>query len=247
MYHLSLKIGDKILLKLIRRYLQSGMMLGGIASQRIEGTPQGSPLSPLLSNIVLDELDKELEKRGHKFCRYADDCNIYVRSQKAGERVMETIGRFIEEKLKLKINRKKSKVSTSNQTKFLGYRVQLNGRLVVSPQNISRFKDKIRIITRRNRGVCLTTIITQLNNRIRGWLNYFRHASLKTLLTSLDGWIRRRLRCFRLKQCKRTYAIYNFLSSLGVYRRQAWFIALSGKGWWRLSGTHAVNLALNYT
>jgi RNA-directed DNA polymerase len=221
------------------------MMLGGLVGQRIEGTPQGSPLSPLLSNIVLDELDNELEKRGHKFCRYADDCNIYVRSQKAGERVMETIGRFIEEKLKLKINHKKSKVCTSNQTKFLGYRVQLNGRLVVSPQNINRFKDKIRNITRRNRGVSLATIITQLNNAIRGWLNYFRHASLKTLLTKLDGWIRRRLRCFRLKQCKRTYAIYKFLTSLGTFRRQSWSIALSGKGWWRLSGTPPVNQALN--
>jgi group II intron reverse transcriptase/maturase len=245
MNRLSRDIEDKHLLRLIRRYLQSGIMLGGMVSQRIEGTPQGSPLSPLLSNIVLDELDKELGNRGHKFCRYADDCNIYVRSQKAGERVMESIRRFIEDTLKLKINRQKSKVCVSNQTKFLGYRVQLSGRLSVSPQNINRFKEKIRNITRRKRGVALQTIIFQVNNALRGWLNYFRYANLKTLLSKLDAWLRRRIRCFRLKQCKNTYTIYKFLRNFGVYRGAAWSIAGSGKGWWRLSGTLPVNHALN--
>jgi RNA-directed DNA polymerase len=245
MYHLSQKIGDKTLLRLIRCYLQSGIMLGGLVSQRKEGTPQGSPLSPLLSNIVLDELDKELEKRGHKFCRYADDCNIYVRNQKSGERVMLSIGKFIEGKLKLKVNRAKSKVCACNQTKFLGYRLLSDGRLVVSPQNIDRLKDKIRTITQRNRGVSLEKIITQLNNMLRGWLNYFRYASMKELLIKMDGWIRRRLRCFRLKQCKRAYAIVKFLKSLGVKTKASWQIAVSGKGWWRLSGTPPLQQAMN--
>jgi RNA-directed DNA polymerase len=141
MHSLSQKIGDKILLRLVRKYLQCGILTGGLQSQRTEGTPQGSPLSPLLSNIVLDELDKELEKRGHQFCRYADDCNIYVRTQKSGERVMESIGKFIEDRLKLKINRQKSKVVPSGETKFLGYRIVKDGVLTISPVNINRLKD----------------------------------------------------------------------------------------------------------
>jgi len=174
MYRLSQKIGDKVLLRLIRRYLQSGILTGGLLSQRIEGTPQGSPLSPLLSNIVLDELDKELEKRGHQFCRYADDCNIYVRTRKSGERVMQSIGKFIEERLKLKINRQKSKVVPSGETKFLGYRIVKDGILTISPVNIVRLKDKVRKITKRNRGVSLKLIVLELNKVLRGWLQYFR-------------------------------------------------------------------------
>ena len=174
MHSLSQKIGDKMLLGLIRRYLQSGILTGGLLSQRTEGTPQGSPLSPLLSNIVLDELDKELEKRGHQFCRYADDCNIYVRTRKSGERVMESIGKFIEDRLKLKINRQKSKVVPSGETKFLGYRIVKDGILTISPVNINRLKDKIRKITTRNRGVSLKLIISDLNSMLRGWLQYFR-------------------------------------------------------------------------
>jgi RNA-directed DNA polymerase len=152
MYRLSERIGDKILLRLIRKYLQSGIMTDGVMSQRTKGTPQGSPLSPLLSNIVLDELDKELEGRGHKFVRYADDCNIFVRSQAAGERVMQSISNFIEGKLKLIVNKTKSKVCYSNQTKFLGYTVQNGGYLTIANNSLERLKEKVRKITKRNRG-----------------------------------------------------------------------------------------------
>ncbi len=245
MYNLSEKIQDKILLKLIRKYLQSGILLGGLVSQRTEGTPQGSPLSPLLSNIVLDELDKELEKRGHKFCRYADDCNIYVKTQIAGERVMQSITNYIENHLKLKVNPKKSKVAVCHECKFLGYRLLKGGILGVSPKNIKRLKDKIREITHRNRGVNLATIIQELNNSLRGWLNYFHHAKMSELVKDLDQWIRRKLRCFRLKQCKKPFAIKEFLRKLGVSTWQAWLIALSGKGWWRLSNTPQVHQAMN--
>jgi group II intron reverse transcriptase/maturase len=245
MYRLSEKIGDKTLLKLIRKYLQSGILTGGLISQQTEGTPQGSPLSPLLSNIVLDELDKELKRRGHQFCRYADDCNIYVKSQMAGERVMVSIGKFIEGRLKLKINRHKSKVVPSGETKFLGYRIVKDGILTISPVNIVRLKEKIRKITKRNRGVPLKLIVTELNSVLRGWLQYFRLTRWRGNLVDLDQWIRRRLRCYRLKQCQHVYTIKLFLSKLGINDRYAWLIAKSGKGWWRLSNLPPTNKAMN--
>jgi group II intron reverse transcriptase/maturase len=245
MYMLSQKIGDKTLLKLIRKYLQSGIMTGGIVSQRIEGTPQGSPLSPLLSNIVLDELDKELEKRGHKFVRYADDCNIYVRSQMAGERVMESVSNFIESKLKLLVNRDKSQVCEVFQTKFLGHTIQIDGYLTIAKQSIERFKDKVRSITKRNRGVKFEQIIAELQPLMRGWLNYFRYARCKGLLKNLDSWIRRKLRCYRLKQCKRVITLQRFLESRGVDSWQSWILALSGKGHWRKSGCPQTHQALS--
>ena len=245
MYKLSLKIKDKVLLKLIRKYLQSGMMQGGLVSQRIEGTPQGSPLSPLLSNIVLDELDKELEKRGHKFCRYADDCNIYVRSEKAGGRVMQSISSFIESVLKLKVNSQKSKVGNSYECKFLGHIIFFDGELGVSPQNLQRLKEKIRRITKRNKGKSFETIVKELNSMLPGWLNYFRFAKMRKHVIRLDEWIRHKLRCYRLKQCKRTYAIKRFLSKLGIWDWHSWLVALSGKGWWRLSATPQAQQAMN--
>lgn len=235
MHRLSQTIGDKVLLRLIRRYLRSGILIGGLISQRIEGTPQGSPLSPLLSNIVLDELDKELEKRGHQFCRYADDCNIYVRTQESGKRVMQSIGKFIEERLKLKINRQKSKVVPSGETKFLGYRIIKDGILTISPMNINRLKDKVRKITKRNRGVSIEQLIVELNSVLRGWLQYFRFSKWRGLMVELDGWIRRKLRCYKLKLCKNVYTIKLFLSKRGINETQAWNVAKSGKGWWRLS------------
>ena len=245
MHRLSQKIGDKVLLRLIRRYLQSGILTGGLISQRIEGTPQGSPLSPLLSNIVLDELDKELESRGHQFCRYADDCNIYVRTQKSGERVMQSIGKFIEERLKLRINRQKSKVVPSCETKFLGYRIVKDGKLTISPANINRLKDKVRKITKRNRGIPLKLLISELNCVLRGWLQYFRYSRWRSDFIELDGWIRRRLRCYKLKLCQNVYTIKLFLSGLGADETQAWNVAKSGKGWWRLSNTLPCNRAMN--
>lgn len=245
MYRLSQTIGDKRLLGLIRRYLQSGIMVDGVASPRIEGTPQGSPLSPLLSNIVLDELDEELERRGHKFVRYADDCNIYVRSQEAGARVLSSISNFIENKLKLLVNQEKSKVCPVNQTKFLGYTIQMDGLLSIARQSVERFKEKIRCITRRNRGVKFEYIITELTPVMRGWLNYFRHARCKKLFANLDSWIRRKLRCYRIKQCKRTITLQQFLKSRGVENWQSWIIALSGKGHWRKSASPQVQQAMN--
>ncbi len=245
MYRLSQKIKDKVLLGLIRKILQSGIMQGGLASQRIEGTPQGSPLSPLLSNIVLDELDKELEKRGHKFCRYADDCNIYVRNKKSGQRVMESITKFIEKVLKLKVNQEKSKVDKCYKCKFLGYKVFLGGNLGIAEEKVKQLKEKIREITRRNRGKSFEEIIKGLNQLLTGWLNYFRYAKMQKQLQALDSWIRHKLRCYRLKQCKRAIGIKRFLSSLGVLEWSSWLIALSGKGWWRLSGAGQVQQAMN--
>jgi RNA-directed DNA polymerase len=245
MYELSTKIGDKILLKLIRKYLQTGILKGGIVSQRLEGTPQGSPLSPLLSNIVLDELDRELEKRGHKFVRYADDCNIFVRSQEAGERVMRSVSHFIENKLKLVVNQDKSKACDVNQTKFLGYTIQKGGELSVSKQNQERFKNKIRLITKRNRGRSFESLISELNPVLRGWLQYFQYANASKLTQNLDGWIRRKLRCYRIKQCKRVITLQQFLKKLGVKNWNSWILALSGKGHWRKSGCPQVQQAMN--
>jgi RNA-directed DNA polymerase len=245
MQRLSRTIHDKILLKLIRKYLQSGVMVDGAVSQRTEGTPQGSPLSPLLSNIVLDELDKELERRGHRFVRYADDCNIFVRSQKAGERVMQSISNFIEGKLKLIVNDEKSKVCWSNQTKFLGYTIKNDGVLRVAKQSIAKIKEKVRKATRRNRGVSFLQVIIELNQILRGWLNYFRYASCKKLLQNLDSWIRRKLRCYRLKQCKRVKTMQEFLTRLGVPKWQSWILALSGKGYWRKSSCPQANQAMD--
>ena len=181
MYHLSTNIGDKILLKLIRKYLQSGVLSGGLISQRTQGTPQGSPLSPLLSNIVLDELDTELEKRGHSFVRYADDFSIYVRSQKAGERVKATIGNFITDKLKLKVNEAKSKVCEVDKTVLLGHTILKDGRLIIAKENVERLKTTIRRITQRKRGVSLEQIITELNPKLRGWFEYFKQTKSKGL------------------------------------------------------------------
>ena len=235
MHRLTETIGDKTLLKLIRKYLQSGIMTDGVVSQRTEGTPQGSPLSPLLSNIVLDELDKELEGRGHKFVRYADDCNIFVRSQTAGERVMQSVSNFIEDKLKLKVNTEKSQVCLSNQTKFLGYSIHWDGNLSVAAKSLERIKDKIRKITKRNRGRSFEQIINELTPVLRGWLQYFQYARCHKLLQILDTWIRRKLRCYWIKQCKRTITLQKFLESMGVAKWHSWTLALSGKGHWRKS------------
>ncbi|MDD4438853.1 MAG: reverse transcriptase domain-containing protein [Tissierellia bacterium] len=230
---------------LIRKYLQSGILTDGVVSQRSEGTPQGSPLSPLLSNIVLDELDKELERRGHKFVRYADDCNIYVRSQEAGERVLESISGFIENKLKLLVNKEKSQVCPVNHTKFLGYTIQKDGNLSISAKSVERFKDKVRDITKRNRGVKFEQIIAELSPILRGWLNYFYHARCKKLLKNLDSWIRRKLRCYRLKQCKRVITLQQFMKGNGVETWQSWILALSGKGLWCKSGCPQAHPALS--
>ncbi len=245
MQRLSKGIGDKRLLRLIKSYLQAGIMTDGLIEQRTAGTPQGSPLSPLLSNIVLDELDKELEKRGHSFCRYADDCNIYVKSKKAGERVMLSMIKFIEQRLKLKVNRKKSGVRHCSDTKFLGYTLLPGGNVRISDTSIKRLKDKVRGITRRNRGVKFEQVIKELNTVIIGWTNYFYLANRwLSELRVIDGWIRRKLRCYRLKQCGRKYTTYKFLSNLGIPDNTSWNVVMYSQGWWAMSLKQAVGNAM---
>jgi len=245
MYRLSQQIKDKALLKLIRKYLQSGVMVGGLVHQRLKGTPQGSPLSPLLSNIVLDELDKELEKRGHYFVRYADDFSIFVLSQRAGERVIESVSSYLTDKLKLKVNEQKSQVCKSSGTKFLGFTILDSGMVTIANQSVSRLKKKIKELTKRNRGVSFEKVLSELSPVLRGWFNYFHIAKCKRLLRNLDAWIRRKLRCYRLKQCKRAITLKRFLKGLGVPVWQSWILALSGKGWWRKSGCPQVHQAMN--
>jgi RNA-directed DNA polymerase len=245
MSRLARRIGDKRLLRIVRRFLQAGLMQDGVCVAREEGTPQGGPLSPLLSNLLLDDLDQLLESRGHRFCRYADDCNIYVRSLAAGQRVMASVTEFLEGKLKLRVNREKSAVAPVEERKFLGHRLLANGKLGISPKSVKRAKEKIREITRRNRGVNFTQVILELNLFLRGWIGYYRFAWCKVELEQLDGWIRRKLRCYRLKQCKGAKAIARFLEKLGASSVSAHRVASSGKGWWRLALTHSAHLAMS--
>jgi RNA-directed DNA polymerase len=237
MARLARRVEDKRLLKIIRRFLEAGMMQEGVCISRHEGTPQGGPLSPLLSNLLLDDLDRELKRRGHAFCRYADDCNIYVWSQAAGERVLSSLTAFLEGKLRLKVNPQKSAVAKVSERKFLGYRLLSDGQLTIAPQSLKRAKDRIRQITRRNRGIPLEGMIRELNAFTTGWVTYFRLAAGKSHFRNLDGWIRRKLRCVRLKQRRRAKSIAAFLQSLGVPKNQSWTTAACGKGWWRMSGT----------
>jgi RNA-directed DNA polymerase len=237
MSRLARHVKDKRFLRITRAFLNAGMMQDGVCIRREEGTPQGGPLSPILSNLLLDDLDKELERRNHKFCRYADDCNIYVYSQAAGERVMTSVTQFLEKKLKLKVNSSKSAVDLCRRRKFLGYRLGNGGELQISPESLGRLRNRIRFLTRRNQGQAFEQVIARLNSYLTGWLAYYRYGCRPSLLKRLDEWIRRKLRCYRLKQCKRVIGISRFLQSLGVPELQAWKLALSGKGWWRLSRT----------
>lgn len=239
-------IGDKRLLRLIKQYLKAGMMYNGMQEQRVSGTPQGSPLSPLLSNIVLDELDKELESREHSFCRYADDCNVYVGSKKAGARVLKSLIYFIEKKLKLKVNRQKSGVYHCSEVNFLGYTLLSKGKIRVSNNSMKRLKGKVRQITRRNRGVPFDRVISELNKVLIGWTEYFKLAdSWLTNFRDIDSWIRRKLRCYRLKQCGRVYTTVKFLWSLGVAKQKAWNAVWYSQGWWSMSKKVAVGHGMN--
>lgn len=235
MSRLARRIADKRLLRIIRRFLTAGMMQNGVCVTREEGTPQGGPLSPLLANLLLDDMDQELEQRGHTFCRYADDCNVYVRSQAAGERVMESLTKFLEKKLRLRVNREKSAVGPVQERKFLGHRLQSDGTLMIAPKSVERAKDRIRQITRRNRGVSFEQVIGELNSFTRGWVAYYRYTAARDPFRRLDSWIRRKLRCYRLKQRKRAFSIAKFLQALGVPKNRSWTTAASGKGWWRKS------------
>lgn len=241
MARVARKVKDKRVLKLIRRYLQAGVMSEGIVSQRTEGTPQGGPLSPLLSNILLDDLDKELEKRGHRFCRYADDCNIYVASKRAGERVLASITRFVETRLKLKVNQAKSAVDRPWNRKFLGYSMTVHKqpRLKVAPESIKRFKGNLRALCRRARGRNLRRFIEELKPILRGWVNYFRLVEVKGVLEELDQWIRRKLRCILWRQWKRVYTRAKNLMKRGLDEVRAWRSATNGRGpWWNAGASH---------
>ena len=244
MFRLTRRMGDKRLLRIIRRFLQAGMMYRGVCVERYEGTPQGGPLSPLLSNLLLDDLDQELERRGHCFCRYADDCNIYVQSKAAGERALASVTRFLEKRLRLRVNRDKSAVGHVSERKFLGHRLLDGGMLTLAPKSLQRAKARIRQITKRNRGVSLERMVGELNSFLTGWVTYFRYAKCRSRLIKLDSWVRRKLRCVRLKQRKRALSIAEFLQSLGVPKNRSWTTAACGKGWWRMAYTPAAQQAM---
>ena len=245
---LEKKIKDKRLLKLIRKYLESGVLINGIKVSSEEGTPQGGPLSPLLANIMLDDVDKELEKRGHKFCRYADDCNIYVKSKRAGLRVMDSITRIIENELKLKVNKDKSAVDIVSKRKFLGfsfYFVKGVAKIRIHEKSIKRFKQKVKSITNRNRGISMDLRLLKLNDSIKGWINYFGIANAKRKLLELDKWIRRRLRACIWKQWKKIRTRYRNLVKLGIDNWKAWEYANTRKGHWKISGSPILSKSLH--
>jgi RNA-directed DNA polymerase len=241
MSRVARKVKDKRVLKLIRRYLQAGVMDEGLVSQRTEGTPQGGPLSPLLSNILLDDLDRELERRGHVFCRYADDCNIYVASRRAGERVLASVTRFVTDRLKLKVNAEKSAVDRPWNRKFLGYSMTFHKapRLKVAPESLQRFKGKMRQMFRQGRGRNMRKFIETLKPVLRGWVNYYRLAEVKGVFEGLDQWIRRKLRCILWRQWKRAYTRAGNLMKRGLTEERAWQSATNGRGpWWNAGASH---------
>jgi RNA-directed DNA polymerase len=241
MSRVARRVKDKRVLFLIRRYLQAGMMEGGLVSPRVEGTPQGGPLSPLLSNVLLDELDKELERRGHCFVRYADDCNVYVQSKTAGERVMTSLERFLAKRLRLRINRDKSAVARPWKRKFLGYSVTWHRKpkLKVAPESLKRLKGKLRRKLRQGRGRNLGCVIRDLGPVIRGWVAYYRLSEVKGSFEVLDKWLRRKLRCIQWRQWKRGRTRHKRLIALGLDPERARRSAWNGRGpWWNAGASH---------
>jgi RNA-directed DNA polymerase len=240
------RVADKRMLKLIRAFLEAGVMENGLVSPVDEGTPQGGPLSPLLSNLVLDELDQELERRGHRFVRYADDCNIYVGSERAGQRVMESITSFITHRLKLKVNQAKSAVARPGQRKFLGFSFtgEREPRRRIAPKAIDRFKKRIREQTQRTRGVSLRQMIKDLVPYLRGWLGYFGDCQTPSVLRNLEMWLRRRLRSVVWKQWKRGRTRFRELRKRDIGKDLAAQTAGSPHGPWRLAHSPALTLAL---
>jgi group II intron reverse transcriptase/maturase len=240
-------VKDKRVLRLIRRYLESGVLVNGIVLETEEGTPQGGPLSPLLANILLDDLDKELERRGHRFVRYADDCNIYVQSQRAGERVLDSVRQFLEQKLKLKVNEKKSAVAKTGQRKFLGFSFFKRDKAVwvrIAPQALDRLKEKLRHLTRRTRPGTLDEVLHRINRQVVGWVGYFRLADTPSVFQELDEWLRRRLRQLVWKRWKRGKTRWRELVKLGVPPTMAGLGAV-GKSPWRMAASPVVNMALS--
>jgi RNA-directed DNA polymerase len=246
MSRVARRVDDKRVLRLIRRYLQAGMLEGGVVSPRTEGTPQGGPLSPFLSNVLLDEWDRELERRGHRFARYADDCQIYVRSQAAGERVLASLTRFLEQRLRLRVNRAKSAVARPWERTFLGYTFtrHVEARLSVAVSSVQRLKAKLRALWRRGRGRSLRPVITELTPILRGWTGYFRLSDVKGIFEVLDGWIRRRLRVLLWRQWKHPRTRAKRLVQLGLDRLRAYRSAYNGYGPWRNAGASHMNHAV---
>lgn len=246
MSRVARRISDKRLLKLLRAFLTAGVLANGLVSPATEGTPQGGPLSPLLSNLLLDELDRELERRGLRFVRYADDCNIYVRSLRAGYRVMESLTRFVTHKLKLRVNRAKSAVDRPSRRKFLGFSFtrEKQPRLRIAPESLRQFKKRIRELTRRSRGISLDQVIETLRPYLLGWRGYFGRCETPSVLKDLDKWIRRRLRAYLWQQWRRGKNRYAQLRRLGVSEEKAPRYAGSSKGPWRMSRNQGIHIAL---
>jgi len=239
MGRLAKRIADPRMLRLIRHYLEAGVLADGVVIERHEGTPQGGPLSPLLANVLLDDVDQELERRGHAFVRYADDCNVYVRSRRAAERVMELLKQLYAA-LRLRINTTKSAVALAWHRKFLGYclRKTRSGDVqrAVAPEALARLKDEIRARTRRSGGRSITQVIAALADYLRGWKGYFRHAQQRSSLKTIDAWLRHRLRAIHLKQWRSGRAVLRALRALGVPEERARRVARSGAGGWRAAG-----------
>jgi len=241
------RVEDKRLLKLIRAFLNAGVMEDGLVSPSVEGTPQGGPLSPLLSNLVLDELDRELERRGHRFVRYADDSNIYVRSERAAQRVMESVKRFITQKLKLKVNESKSAVAKPQERKFLGFSFTSGKELKrkIAPKAIDRFKERVREITHKSRGRSMKKVMEELAQYLRGWRGYYGFCETPSVLQKLDSWVRRRVRCAFWRQWKTGRKRYAELVQRGVREEEARQAAGSRRGPWRVSQSPALGMALS--
>ncbi len=242
------EIKDKTLLSLINKYLKSGIMIGKDYKETEEGTPQGGNLSPLLSNIMLHELDKELEKRGHKFCRYVDDCNIYVKSEKAGNRVMESISYFIEQRLKLKVNQKKSAVGSPYERKFLGFSFYKGKdkklKIRVHPKSIKKLKDKVKKLMPRKTERSIIQIIASLNPLLQGWWNYYRIDEFKSTMQDINGWIRRHMRLCIWKSWKGVKSRFNHLINYGIKKENAIRYANTRKGAWRIAGSPILTTSL---
>ena len=249
MARVAARVSDRRVLRLIRAYLNAGVMEDGLVHPVDEGTPQGGPLSPLLSNIVLDDLDKELTRRGHRFCRYADDCNIYVRSRRAGERVMASVSRFLTEKLRLKVNEAKSAVARPAERSFLGFSISNDGsERRIAPKALNKFKTRIRDRTRRTRGLSLPQLIEELAPYLIGWRGYFGFCQTPRVLTNLEAWIRRRLRAYLWRQWRNGRNRGHELRRRGVPKFLAAVAAGSPTGFWRMSSHPAVQQALrNHT
>jgi RNA-directed DNA polymerase len=245
MSRVARKVSDRRVLKLIRRFLEAGMMQEGVTRVRTEGTPQGGPLSPLLSNILLTDLDRELERRGLAFCRYADDCNVYVRSRIAGERVMSGIRVFLEDVLRLGVNAEKSAVARPWDRKFLGYSftVHHDVRLRIAPESVRRLRQRVRALLRAGRGRSLSRTIETLKPLLRGWINYFRLTQTKGVLEQLDSWLRRRMRCLLWRQWKRGRTRARKLCARGLTAEEARRAAGNGYGPWWNAGARHMNLA----